>query len=87
MSILPRIFQHALFVLALAPLIVVWFGLGIMPKLLVTFLVAFFPIVISTVVGLRSVEREMIELAHELLHGLFQGGRRGHRSSLLPRPT
>lgn len=51
---------------ALAPLIVVWFGLGIMPKLLVTFLVAFFPIVISTVVGLRSVEREMIELAQSM---------------------
>lgn len=51
---------------ALAPLIVVWFGLGIMPKLLVTFLVAFFPIVISTVVGLRSMEREMIELAQSM---------------------
>lgn len=51
---------------ALAPLIVVWFGLGIMPKLLITFLVAFFPIVISTVVGLRSAEREMIELAQSM---------------------
>ena len=51
---------------ALAPLIVVWFGLGIWPKLLVTFLVAFFPIVISTVVGLRSAEREMIELAQSM---------------------
>jgi NitT/TauT family transport system permease protein len=51
---------------ALAPLIVVWFGLGIMPKLLVTFLVAFFPIVISTVVGLRSAEREMLELAQSM---------------------
>src|SRR5689334_2765197 len=40
---------------ALAPLIVVWFGLGAFPKLLVTFLVAFFPIVISTVIGLRSM--------------------------------
>lgn len=51
---------------ALAPLIVVWFGLGVFPKLLVTFLVAFFPIVISTVVGLRSVEREVLELAQAL---------------------
>jgi NitT/TauT family transport system permease protein len=51
---------------ALAPLIVVWFGLGIMPKLLVTFLVAFFPIVISTLVGLRSVERELLELAQSM---------------------
>ncbi|KAA0969038.1 ABC transporter permease [Aureimonas fodinaquatilis] len=48
---------------ALAPLIVVWFGLGLWPKVLVTFLVAFFPIVISSVVGLRSMEREMLELA------------------------
>lgn len=48
---------------ALAPLIVVWFGLGVVPKLAVTFLVAFFPVVISTIVGLRSVEREVIELA------------------------
>lgn len=52
--------------IALAPLIVVWFGLGLWPKLLVTFLVAFFPIVISTIVGLRSVEREMIELAQSM---------------------
>jgi len=49
--------------IALAPLIVVWFGLGVVPKLVVTFLVAFFPVVISTIVGLRSVEREVIELA------------------------
>lgn len=51
---------------ALAPLIVVWFGLGIVPKLLVTFLVAFFPIVISTVIGLRSMERDMVELAQSM---------------------
>lgn len=51
---------------ALAPLIVVWFGLGFFPKLIVTFLVAFFPVVISTVVGLRSIEREMLELAYSM---------------------
>lgn len=51
---------------ALAPLIVVWFGLGVMPKIVVTFLVAFFPVVISSVVGLRSIERDMVELAQSL---------------------
>ena len=51
---------------ALAPLIVVWFGLGVGPKLVVTFLVAFFPVVISSVVGLRSIERETVELARSL---------------------
>jgi NitT/TauT family transport system permease protein len=57
---------------ALAPLIVVWFGLGFLPKLLVTFLVAFFPILISTVVGLRSMERDMHELAHSMRSSLLQ---------------
>ena len=51
---------------ALAPLIVVWFGLGVVPKLVITFLVAFFPVVISSVVGLRSIERDMVELAQSL---------------------
>lgn len=51
---------------ALAPLIVVWFGLGFVPKLIVVFLVAFFPVVISTVVGLRSLEQEMLELARSM---------------------
>ena len=57
---------------AVAPLIVIWFGLGILPKLLVSFLVAFFPIVISTVVGLRSLEAEMIELARSMRASHFQ---------------
>ncbi len=55
--------------IALAPLVVVWFGLGFGPKLVVTFLVAFFPVVIGTVVGLRSAEREVIELARSLRAG------------------
>jgi NitT/TauT family transport system permease protein len=48
---------------ALAPLFVVWFGFGQTPKVLIAFLVAFFPIVIDTAVGLRSVPGEMIDLA------------------------
>jgi NitT/TauT family transport system permease protein len=51
---------------ALAPLIVVWFGLGFAPKVVIAFLVAFFPVVISTVVGLRSMEKEMLELARSM---------------------
>lgn len=57
---------------ALAPLIVVWFGLGFVPKLIVVFLVAFFPVVISTVVGLRSLEREMLELAQSMRANRWQ---------------
>ncbi len=57
---------------ALAPLVVVWFGLGLGPKLVVTFLVAFFPVLVSTIVGLRSIEREMIELARAVRASTLQ---------------
>ena len=52
--------------IALAPLIVIWFGLGIGPKLLISFLVAVFPVLISSIVGMRSVERDMIDLARSM---------------------
>ena len=51
---------------AIAPLLIIWFGLGVFPKLLVSFLVAFFPVVISGVTGMRSVETEMLELVHSM---------------------
>ena len=41
---------------ALAPLFIVWFGFGMLPKVLMTFLICFFPIVIDTVIGLNSVQ-------------------------------
>lgn len=52
--------------IALAPMLVIWFGFGLTPKILVAFLVAFFPIVINTVVGLRSVPTEMLDLARSM---------------------
>lgn len=49
--------------IALAPLFVVWLGFGNVPKILVAFLVAFFPVVVSSFVGLRSVDPEILDLA------------------------
>jgi NitT/TauT family transport system permease protein len=51
---------------AIAPLLMVWFGFGLFPKVLVAFLIAFFPIVISTAVGLASIEQEKIHLARSM---------------------
>jgi NitT/TauT family transport system permease protein len=48
---------------AIAPLFVLWLGFGTLPKVLVTFLICFFPITIDAVVGLRSVPPETILLA------------------------
>lgn len=51
---------------ALAPLFVVWFGLGILPKVVLVFLISFFPVVIDTAVGLRSIETEKLYLARSM---------------------
>jgi NitT/TauT family transport system permease protein len=48
--------------IAIAPLFVVWLGFGYSPKILVAVLMAFFPVVISAVAGLRSVDPEMLQL-------------------------
>lgn len=51
---------------AVAPLFVVWFGFGLVPKVLIAFLIAFFPIVINTVMGLAAIEQEKIFLARSM---------------------
>ncbi|WBP96690.1 ABC transporter permease [Mycolicibacterium neoaurum] len=48
--------------IAIAPLFIVWLGFGPSPKILVAVLMAFFPIVISGLAGLRSVDPEILEL-------------------------
>jgi NitT/TauT family transport system permease protein len=51
---------------AIAPILVVWLGFGILPKIAIVFLIAFFPIVVSTVVGLKSVESDMVDLVRSM---------------------
>jgi NitT/TauT family transport system permease protein len=51
---------------AIAPIILVWFGLGLESKLVIAFLVAFFPIVVDTATGLQSTPSGLIELARSL---------------------
>lgn len=51
---------------AVAPLLVVWMGFGLTPKILLAFLVAFFPIVVNTATGLNSLEPKMIDLARAM---------------------
>jgi len=47
---------------AIAPALVVAFGFGVAPKLIVTALICFFPILINTAVGLRSVPEEVLQV-------------------------
>jgi len=53
-------------VFAIAPLLVIWFGYGLWPKVTVAGLIVFFPIVVNTVDGLRSVNEETIDVLRSL---------------------
>jgi NitT/TauT family transport system permease protein len=57
---------------AIAPIILVWFGLGIESKLAIAFLVAFFPVVVDTATGLQSTPPGLLELARALRASPFQ---------------
>ncbi len=59
-------------VVALAPLLVVWFGNGIFPKVLVAAIICFFPVVVNTVKGLRSVDEEAFDLLDSLAASRLQ---------------
>jgi len=48
---------------ALAPLFVIWLGTGGAPKIAIAAIIAIFPIVINTTVGLRAIDNDMIDLA------------------------
>jgi len=48
--------------IAIAPLFVIWFGFGAMPKILIAAVICFFPVFVNTVTGLRSTEEEELEL-------------------------
>jgi NitT/TauT family transport system permease protein len=53
-------------ILALAPLLALWFGPGLLAKVIICGLIVFFPVAIATMVGIRSVDRGLLELAASL---------------------
>jgi ABC-type nitrate/sulfonate/bicarbonate transport system permease component len=69
---------------ALAPLLLVWFGYGLLPKVLVAALVAFFPITVNTVDGLRGSDREVLQLLRSLGANAWTRFRLAKAPSALP---
>src|SRR5437870_5031829 len=60
------VFSQSVPKVAIAPLFVVWFGFGIVPKVIAAFLLGFFPVVVATVQGFKSVEADVIDLARSM---------------------
>ena len=52
--------------IAFAPLLLIWFGTGALPIVMITFLVAFFPMVVNTAIGLVEVEPDLLDLTRVL---------------------
>jgi len=57
------VFTNSIPKIAAAPIILVWFGYGMIPNVIMVFLISFFPILLNTTIGLTEVPFEMIELA------------------------
>lgn len=60
------VFSQSIPKVAIAPLFVVWFGFGIVPKVIAAFLLGFFPVVVSTVQGFKSMEADVVDLGRSM---------------------
>ena len=71
-------------IVVLAPVLVVWFGFGIVPKLLIIALICFFPITVNAYDGLRSVDPELLKMMRTLGANRLQSLRRAELPWALP---
>jgi len=58
--------SQAIPIVAIAPLLVIWFGPGLFSKVLIAGLIVFFPVLVNTVVGIRAVPQDLRDLMHSL---------------------
>lgn len=64
--------SQAIPIVALAPLLVIWFGAGSLSKILVCALTLFFPVLVNTIVGIRNVDADLRELMRSLQASRWQ---------------
>lgn len=63
---------NALPKVAIAPLMIIWFGIGISSKVAMSFFLSFFPILINTMAGLEQVEPDLLQLMRSLKASKFR---------------
>jgi ABC-type nitrate/sulfonate/bicarbonate transport system permease component len=76
--------SQAIPVIVIAPILVIWFGFGMTPKLIVIALICFFPITVNTLDGLASVDRGQVKMLRTLDASRWQVFRRLELPSALP---
>lgn len=70
--------------IAVAPLFIIWFGFGLMPKVLLVFLLSFFPVVVSAITAFRSVDADIMDLARSTGAGRLRTFRKVQLPHALP---
>lgn len=71
-------------VIVIAPILVIWFGFGITPKILLIALFCFFPVTVSALDGLRSIDPEAVKMMRSLDASRWQRFRRLEVPTALP---
>jgi NitT/TauT family transport system permease protein len=71
-------------IVAIAPLLTIWFGFGLMPKVFIAALIVFFPIMVNALIGFRSVNPTSLALLESLSASRFEVFRRLRLPSSLP---
>lgn len=69
---------------ALIPLLILWFGIGLSPKIVIVTSMVFFMIFITTLSGLRSLDRKLVDMARVIGASGWQVTTRIHRHAMLP---
>lgn len=62
----PTIVTQVVPKLALAPLFIIWFGIGLTPKIMIIILMCMFPVLVNGVAGMRAVDPRMLDLMHSV---------------------
>src|SRR3954462_8792253 len=75
---------QAIPIVTIAPLLAAWFGYGLLPKLVIVALVCFFPIVVTTLDGLASIDPDQHKLLRTLGASRWQAFRWGEAPAALP---
>jgi NitT/TauT family transport system permease protein len=78
------VFLNSLPKIAVAPLFMIWFGYGILPNILIVFLISFFPVVINTATGLVAVDEDLLDLVRCLHATKWQRMRKIQLPNSLP---
>jgi putative hydroxymethylpyrimidine transport system permease protein len=76
--------SQAIPIAVIAPLLVFWWGFGVLPKLVVIVLICFFPVLVTTVDGLRAIDRDQLKLLRTLDASRWQAFRFAELPAALP---